>query len=59
MEDIWMSFQVRGRGWALRHVETEYSFVMHESNQYHSLVHKKDKFYAYLADRATLHAPPS
>lgn len=56
MEDIWMSFQARGRGWTLRHVETEYTFVMHESNQYHSLVHRKDEFYAYLVDRATLHA---
>ncbi|MUN07033.1 hypothetical protein [Agromyces luteolus] len=48
IEDQWMSFRARVRGWTLAKADAPFEFVLDERNQYHGLIERKDEFFAYL-----------
>ncbi|MRX42907.1 glycosyltransferase family protein [Agromyces kandeliae] len=48
IEDQWMSFRARARGWDLEKADVPFEFVLDERNQYHGLIERKDEFFAYL-----------
>ncbi|WP_445969397.1 hypothetical protein [Agromyces sp. ZXT2-3] len=50
IEDQWMSFRARTRGWTLAKTEAPFEFVLDERNQYHGLIDRKDEFFTYLYD---------
>jgi hypothetical protein len=48
LEDQWMCAYAKSRGWAVRKVEVDISFVLHESNQFILMADLKNEFRDYL-----------
>jgi glycosyltransferase involved in cell wall biosynthesis len=48
IEDLWLSYFLKARGWKLEKVDAAVNFVDHDNNLYHGLVDKKEEFYQFL-----------
>jgi hypothetical protein len=58
LEDQWMCAYAKNQGWAVRKVDLDITFVLHESNQFLLMADLKNEFRDYLAStRPALHVP--